>query len=310
MSVRAAGTRSWMTYRNLNGLRKGFQLFALAFLVAVPILNWMGVHWVVGTLYAISIGALDIADPVMALQTVLLTREVYIPLLLAAAIPALLALVFGRVFCSWMCPYNTMLDWIDAGKRRVFRKRWLKARRRPITSNPRPALYWGVFGALLVAVVLVGLPLMGWLSVPGILTSQFSQTVLGMGPGLELALVAGLLVGEVAIARRAWCTYACPVGAMLSVFRTPKTMRVVRDANRCSCKPGAEACRVACPVGLLPFMSGVEPYCYNCGSCIATCEKTRRSALRFGFGGAGAASRETGVFDEDHAHTMKRMEAQ
>lgn len=100
---------------------------------------------------------------------------------------------------------------------------------------------------------------------------------------MEMALVAGLVVGELAIARRLWCKYACPVGATLSLFRSPKTMRVVRDAERCGCKPGAEACRVACPLGLVPLHTGLAPYCYNCGSCIASCEKARQGALRFSF---------------------------
>jgi ferredoxin-type protein NapH len=277
---------SGLSYRNLDRIRKGFQVFAVLFLVAVPVLNWMGVHLVVGTLYAISIGALDIADPMMALQATLLTREVFIPLLLAAAIPVLLALVFGRVFCSWMCPFNTIQEWLDSAKERLFKRRWLKSRRRPARPNPRPALYWGIYAGLVAVTLLVGLPLMAWLSAPGILSSQISHAVFGMGVGLELALVGGLVVGEFALARRVWCKYACPVGATLSLCRTPWTLQVVRDAEKCTCKSGSEACQIVCPLGLTPLAGGLAPSCYNCGSCIAACEKMRRGALSFGFGTA------------------------
>jgi ferredoxin-type protein NapH len=284
MSTGSGVLGSRLSYRNLDRIRKGFQLFTVLFLVAVPVLNWMGVRWVVGTLYAISIGALDIVDPLMALQATLLTREVYVPLLLAAAIPVLLALVFGRVFCSWMCPFNTIQEWLDSAKRRLFKRRWLKAHRRPPGPNPRPALYWGIYAGLLAVTLLVGLPLLAWLSAPGLLSSQVSQAILGMGPGLELALVAGLVVGEFALARRVWCKFACPVGATLSLCRTPWTLKVVRDADKCGCKAGAEACRVVCPLGLTPMAGGLAPSCFNCGTCLASCEKTRNGALSFAFG--------------------------
>jgi ferredoxin-type protein NapH len=284
MSAAAGVFGSRLSYRSLDRIRKGFQLFAVLFLVAVPVLNWMGVRWVVGTLYSISIGGLDIADPMMALQATLLTREVLVPLLLAAAIPVLLALVLGRVFCSWMCPFNTIQEWLDSARRRVFKSRWLKARRRRVPRNPRPTLYWAIFAGLLAAALLAGLPLLAWLSAPGILSTQVSHAVFGMGVGLELALVGGLVVGEFALARRVWCKYACPVGATLSLCRTPWTLRVVQDAEKCQCKTGAEACQIACPLGLTPLVGGLAPSCFNCGSCIAACEKMRRGALSFGFG--------------------------
>jgi ferredoxin-type protein NapH len=271
------------SYRRLNRLRGLAQLLALAFLVAVPVLNRAGVHWIVGTLYSISIGELDIADPAMTLQTVLLTKDVFPRLLLAAAVPAVLALVLGRVFCSWLCPYNTLLEWVDRFERRFLKQRWTRKHRRPIEANPHPFAYWAILAGLLLAAVTFGVPLLSWLSAPGIVSSQIAQAVLGMGPGLELGIVAVLLVAEVALARRFWCKYACPVGATFSLFRTRRTLRIACDASRCTCGSGSEACAVACPLGLLPRAGDVYPHCFNCGSCLAACEKMRRGALRFRF---------------------------
>lgn len=272
------------SYRSLNRARQLFQVLALLFLVAVPVLNWLGVHWLLGTLYSLSIGALDIADPAMALQSILLTGSFYIPLLLAAALPVVLALAFGRVFCSWVCPYNSLMDWLDRAEGKLFRKRWLRGHRRDPGGNPRRAIYWAVFGALLLAMLVVGVPLLAYLSAPGILSSALSQGILGMGVGLELALVALLVVAELAIARRVWCKYACPVGATLSLARVPWTLHVAHDSERCTCPAGAAPCSIACPLGLVPREAGrLAPYCYNCGSCVAACEKTRRGALSFSF---------------------------
>ncbi|MCP4399094.1 MAG: 4Fe-4S binding protein, partial [bacterium] len=102
------------TYQRLNWGRRIVQILALLFLVAVPLLNSIGVHWIVGTLYSFSIGELDVVDPLMALQTILLTKTVYLPLLFAVLVPLGLTLIFGRVFCSWICPKNTFSDCLDA----------------------------------------------------------------------------------------------------------------------------------------------------------------------------------------------------
>ena len=295
-------------YRRLELLRRATQLFSFAFLFALPVLVWQGVHWIVGSLYSISIGSLVIADPAMALQTTLLTREVYVPLLFAALLPAVLALVFGRVFCSWLCPYNTLLDWAERAWRRLRGKGWQKARLAAPSHNPHPGFYWAVFAALVLAATVLGLPLLSYLSAPGILSTQISQTILGMGTGLEIGLVVLLLVAEVGLGRRFWCKYGCPVGATLSLFRTRRTLHVAHGPSHCTCPPGGEACRVACPLGLAPAAGDVRPYCYNCGSCLATCEKLQRNALHFRFGPAPglAVTNGAAVRHELHAVTGAR----
>jgi ferredoxin-type protein NapH len=273
-----------VSYVRLQSARGAMQLFVLLFLVAVPLLNLAGVRWIIGSLYSISIFDLDIADPAMALQTTLLTRELYGPLLLAAAIPAVLALVFGRVFCSWVCPYNTLVEWGDRVRSKLPFSRRAAARGGAVPANPSPVIYWAVFAGLLLLTLAVGLPLLAYLSAPGILSSQLALGIMGFGVGVELALVGGLVIVEVALARRYWCKFACPVGAGLSLFRGRHTMRVVRAAERCACSQGGDACRAVCPLGLAPKEGDVFPYCFNCGQCLKACEKMRHSALSFGFG--------------------------
>lgn len=271
-------------YRHLNRIRSGVQIFSLLFLVAVPVLNWLGVHWVLGTLYSISIGELDIADPVMALQTILLTEQLYVPLLLAAAVPMVLALIFGRVFCSWMCPQNTFSEWIERVRKRFFRARWMQAHRTVAEHNPHPVWYWSIFAALLLITLVAGLPLLSYLSAPGIISSQIAQAILGMGIGLELGLVALILFVETVFARRIWCKYLCPVGAMLALFQTKRTLHLKHNEAHCTCKHDIEPCHLVCPLGLVSKLEHVYPYCYNCGLCVGACEKTGKGALTLGFG--------------------------
>ncbi|MDZ7291553.1 MAG: 4Fe-4S binding protein [candidate division KSB1 bacterium] len=272
-------------YHRLNRLRQVVQILSIIFFIAVPILNGFGIHAILGTLYSLSIGGLDIADPLMVLQTILLTKAIYLPLLLAALLPIVLALVFGKVFCSWMCPQNTISEWIDAAEKKIFPKRWRRVHHFKRGKNPRAVWYWLILSLFIVLVPIFGLPLLSYLSAPGIITSAISQGLLGMGVGLEIAIVLSILVIEAILLRRWWCKYACPVGAFLALFRARKTLRLFYEHQACDCKPGTAPCYSVCPLHLAPKETAtVYPYCFNCGVCVAFCENTGSRALSLQFG--------------------------
>ncbi len=277
LELQAASLR--LSYRALLRVRSAVQILSLLFLFAVPLLNVFGVHAILGTLYSLSVGEIEITDPLMALQTILLTKQIYLPLLLGVILPVLLALIFGRVFCSWMCPQNTLSEWLDALQKRFWKSRWRKSHHRSINKNPRPAWYWGIFTTLVLATLAFSFPLLSYLSMPGIISSAVSQSILGPGVGVELALVLLILVSELLVGRRYWCKYVCPVGALLSVFRCRYTMHLVYEASQCACHLQTEPCHYVCPLQLSPKRVNVYPYCFNCGLCTAVCEKTGKSAL-------------------------------
>ena len=281
-----------MTYRTLDRLRKATQLATFGFLLLLPILLLRDITWILGSFYSLSIGELQIADPMMALQSVLTSGRLHVPLLLAAAVPATLALVLGRVFCSWACPQNTLSEWIEAAEKRLFRKRWQRHVQRPIEHNPRPVLYWGIFAGLVLLTLVAGFPLLGTLSMPGIISTQISQGFLGFGLGIELLLVAGILAVEIAVGRRLWCKYVCPVGACLSLFRAGKTLHLHHDPELCHCRGSVKPCHMACPLGLSPRKAGLYPFCFNCGRCARVCEKTGSRSLTLCFSPPDARSRE------------------
>ncbi len=276
------------TYRRLNRYRRWVQTLSLLLFVAVPVLNGYGIHAIVGTLYSISIGELDMADPVMVLQTILLTREIYLPLLLAAVVPVVIAWLFGRVFCSWVCPQNTLSEWSDALQQRFFPKRWKREHHFKFGRNPSAVWYWLIFAALLLITVILGLPLLSYVSAPGIITSFLSQAILGLGVGAEIVLVLAIFAIEAALFRRFWCKYACPVGAGLALFQGRRSLRVQFNTEMCDCKPGTAPCYAVCPLHLAPKdIETLYPYCFNCGLCVAFCENAGH-ALTFGFGAAGS----------------------
>lgn len=286
--------RKWigdeLSYARLDQVRRIIQIFTLVFLFLIPVLNLLGSNFILGTLYSISFGALDIADPVMALQTTVLSQTVYLPLLLACVIPVLLALIFGKVFCSWMCPYNTILELTDSLEEKFAKRWWRKKRRKIRIGNHRKRIYWAVFIFLVFITVIIGFPLLSYLSMPGIISTQIAQTVRVMSPGLEIGLALVLIGVESVVANRFWCKYICPVGAGLAFFRVPNTLHIAFDDDKCVLTGTIPPCAKACPLGLDPTEAGIHPYCYNCGQCLDVCEKTGSGALRFAWSSNGTLS--------------------
>ena len=269
-------------YPRLHKLRRLIQCAALVFLFIVPVLNKMGVHHIVGGFYSIDIGKLVIVDPALVLQTVLLTRHIFIPLLLAALIPIVIALAAGKVFCGWVCPFNLFAEMADKLRRRI-RPKTVKVR----NSNPKSHAHWLIFGVILTMSVIVGIPLVVLLSMPGLISGQIADLLFFGALGLETLFILFILLLEVFVAPRFWCKVACPVGAALSLFRFRKTMRIDFAPTKCVCSADHFLeCHAACPLHLDPRSPGIYPACTNCGECVAACQHNGR-ALSFRVGGKG-----------------------
>lgn len=275
-------TMKTKTYGRLNRIRQASQILSLALLFAIPLLTLRGITVVSGNLYSLSIGALDIVDPMIAAQAMALTKQVLARLLWAALLPISLALVFGKIFCSWACPFNALSEWI-AGLQRMTALR----RRRDAAAtirNPRRIVFFGIFAVLALCTLAVGIPLLSYLSAPGILSTQIGHLILGGGIGADFLLIGGILLVEALIFRRFWCKYICPVGAGLAIFRVRSTLSVRHERGLCACSHGLEPCGAVCPLDLNPKRDGVYPSCFNCGLCLEACERTGHGALRYRLG--------------------------
>ena len=270
-------------YRNVTRYRRIVQFCGFLLILIIPLLITLGYRKMVGTYYSISFWELDMTDPAMVLQHLFLTREIFFTVLLSTLIPVGVALLAGRVFCSWICPYNLLAEFADRLRRKV-----RPSSVRVQNSNPRAAIYWSIFGVIIAVVALAGIPLISFISFPGLISAQTSDLILAGELGLELVLVPAVLIIEIFLLERFWCRFACPVGATLGLFRTPGTLSVSYEGSKCrfQCSGGSgrAVCNEACPVQLNPKRSGLYPYCYNCGACIEACQTQGGSALQFRFG--------------------------
>lgn len=249
----------------LHPLRRTVQAGMLALLIAIPLLNRGGIGLISGSLYSLAIGPLWITDPAIGLQVILGTRALDLTLLASLLLPIVLALVCGRVFCGWLCPQNTISELADALASRLGLGRLCSP---PVSPRPR----WAVLIAVLLLMALAGWPLVTILSAPGILSVQVAKFVYEQRLGPELAVIGAIVLVELFVVRRAWCNFLCPVGTVLGLFRTRRTLKVVFSEGEGRSCSHCQACARACQLGLDPVSGQLYPQCHHCGECLDACK--------------------------------------
>jgi ferredoxin-type protein NapH len=196
----------------------------------------------------------------------------------ALALPVLLALVAGRVFCGWLCPFGVLARGLDRLLDLApWRPRYRVPRRRP--------LRWLVLGGA-IAASLMGVHLLLYLSLPYLLLQQsvYAMWLLG-GGGAVLAVLLGLLVAGVIIGPTSYCAALCPTGAALSFLGRARPMQLT-IAEPSACGRRCQLCDDACWLHLDPASGDAGPDCDLCMRCVAVCP---RSNLRFKVGKTAGA---------------------
>ena len=231
-----------------------------------------------------------------------MARVQFLPAVLALnvgviAALVLLTLVFGRVYCSVICPLGVFQDGIA----------WLRAHR-----SKKPYKYhkeakwlrygvWVLFVAALIAGLHVFVALLAPYSAYGRMVQNLLQPLYLWGNNL-LALLAeragsytfytkevwmrslptflvalGTLVILAVVAfrgGRAYCNGVCPVGTTLSFFSRFAMFRPVIDESQCvRCHSCEQKCKARC-IEITKESAKIDySRCVDCFNCIDTCPK-------------------------------------
>ena len=220
-----------------------------------------------------------------------------------------LTLVFGRIYCSVICPLGIMQDLFG----------WLgkKAKKNRYTySKQKHALRMAFFTFMLILIVLGGgtiVQLLAPYSAFGRICTNLLQPVYMAGnnvlasiaehydsyafyhanvwmramPSLIISIVTlGILAVLAWRNGRTYCNTICPVGTALSVFAKFSWLKVHFDVDKCkNCSLCTKNCKAAC----IDYKTHtVDPLrCVVCGDCIKSC---KFGALKYGHGGNGQPS--------------------
>jgi polyferredoxin len=242
-------------------------------------------------------------DPLAALTAMLSARS-WIPRLGLALVTVVLTVIFGRVWCGWVCPMGTVLEWI----------RFRRARERAVPPSPRWRTVKYVLLFAIVAAALFGNLTLMLLDPIAILTRTATTAVL---PSLNYAITSAeqalygirllrpainlierlfrgpmlpfsqfffaanvaivlLFVGIVGlnvVAERFWCRYLCPLGGLLAILSKIALIRrvVSEECNRCA------QCVGTCPMDTIEPERDYESdpgECTVCYDCLVSCPRS------------------------------------
>lgn len=256
--------------------RRSVQAFILLIIVSAAFLNLWKIDLIQGTLCSIGTKSVDITCSLGAIQTMIASREIHLPLIVSASFFLLLAMILGRVFCSWVCPHHIASEIGDkAGA--LFRK----------SKNISDSIKHYSQGRLLIfSILFLGLtsafifkvPIICYICPIGIICRNILNLTHFSFIGKELIIILIIVMIEITVARRGWCKYICPVGGLYSLLILRRSLHIRRNHTQCR---GCEKCEDTCPMGNSPLHGKIGKTCTNCAICIDTCPE---GALSFRVG--------------------------
>lgn len=219
-----------------------------------------------------------------------------------------LTLLFGRIYCSVVCPLGVMQDVVSwtAGRRKKFRFTF---------SRALTWLRWGVL-VLFIVVLVAHLGSLAALIEPYSAYGRIASTIFApiyywtnnllawgaervdsyafysvdvwLRSGATLAVAAVTLVVLSVLAwrgGRTWCNTVCPVGTVLGLFSRYSLWKPRIDTAKCNgCKACARKCKSSC---IDPEHHRIDySRCVACMDCLDSC---RQGAIRFSRASASQA---------------------
>ncbi len=171
-----------------------------------------------------------------------------------------LTLLFGPVFCGWVCPLGSIQEWVGKIGRYLLGKRYNNVMSQKLDKGLRYLRY------LLLGLVLYNTARSGMLLFTNI-DPYFALFHFWTG---ETAVAALVILGITLILslfiERAWCKYACPYGAMLGLFNLIRVFRIKRQADTCI---DCGLCNSTCPMNIeISSKTSVKDHqCISCLKC-------------------------------------------
>ena len=185
----------------------------------------------------------------------------------------LFGLALGRVICGWLCPMGLVQEllhrlptWKVKKSRFTRYLSYLKYVLLAVFVLALP-LYWGLRRVPLPAFCKYVCPAGTLEGAVGLLSNPANADRYGMLGFLFTwkFLLMALILGACVLVYRAFCRFACPLGAIYGLFARIALLGVRVEESACT---GCGACLRACPMDIRRVG---DHECIHCGACVPAC---------------------------------------
>lgn len=194
----------------------------------------------------------------------------------AIAFVLLLTFVFGRIYCSVICPMGVFQDLVIRVRKLLSPK--ARKPKRHFVKEPRIVRY-GVL-ALVIVTALTFSQLLLTVLAPYSAYGRMVRSIVGLSrgeslaPALLITAAATLVVICVCawIWGRGWCNTVCPVGTVLGLVSRFSLFKVSIDQSQCvSCRKCEKGCKSSCID--IDTHTIDHSRCVDCFDCLDSCPK-------------------------------------
>ena len=179
------------------------------------------------------------------------------------------ALLLKRGFCSWVCPFGLLTEYLNRLHKFIFRKNiripaWLDYPLRSLKYLLLAFFLW----AIVVSMNAADLDYFIYSPYNMVVDIKMLYFFSDITPFAFWVLVA-LVVLSILI-RNFWCRYLCPYGALLGVLSFLSILKVRRNETTCT---NCRKCTRCCPVDIKVHKSTsvLSDECHACLQCVAVC---------------------------------------
>ena len=179
------------------------------------------------------------------------------------------ALLLKRGFCSWVCPFGLLTEYLNRLHRFIFRKD-IKIPRR-LDSPLRSLKYLLLFFFIWAIMIKMNARDLDYFiyspynMVADIKMLYFFKNI----KALTFWVLVALLAFSIFI-RNFWCRYLCPYGALLGGLSFISIFKIHRNANTCT---QCRQCTRICPMDINVHQTKgvISDECHACLKCVAVC---------------------------------------